>query len=374
MIAPPRALPGALALLIGASLLPRMAAWIAGPLAIAEPPGFSWPVFTVGAVLVAAAVVAFGLRVIRTPSTPVATAPLRWWGWLSIAGLIVSWTLAWTRLGAFVPVQGLTYTPLWMAYLGVMGALAQRRHGDVTLLERPARFFAITALSVPFWWLFEAFNEHTRNWAYDIDSLGSTLDIVLYGVIPFTTVLPAVLLTREWLATFPRLEAAATGWPVWRLRSWRVVAWASVAAALVTLALLPVFPNELYPFEWLSPVLLLGGLRTLQGAPHTFSRLPDGDAREPVIWGMAALVAGLCWELWNSLSRSRWTYMVPYLDGFHVFEMPLLGYAGYVVFGWFCADMMRLVPGLTSSASQHRRPAQPPELFRDEPRNACLAK
>jgi hypothetical protein len=30
-------------------------------------------------------------------------------------------------------------------------------------------------------------------------------------------------------------------------------------------------------------------------------------------------------------------YVIPYVDAFHLFEMPLLGYAGYLPFGLACA-------------------------------------
>jgi hypothetical protein len=38
-------------------------------------------------------------------------------------------------------------------------------------------------------------------------------------------------------------------------------------------------------------------------------------------------------------------YDLPYVNRFHVFQMPVLGYAAYVPFGLFCADGIRLVIG-----------------------------
>ena len=40
--------------------------------------------------------------------------------------------------------------------------------------------------------------------------------------------------------------------------------------------------------------------------------------------------------MWNGHSLAKWVYAVPYVDAFHVFEMPLLGYAGYLPFGLAC--------------------------------------
>jgi hypothetical protein len=55
---------------------------------------------------------------------------------------------------------------------------------------------------------------------------------------------------------------------------------------------------------------------------------------------LAALVCGFFWELWNFGSLARWHYSIPYVQRFHVFEMPLLGYAGYLPFGVTCALVM----------------------------------
>jgi hypothetical protein len=40
--------------------------------------------------------------------------------------------------------------------------------------------------------------------------------------------------------------------------------------------------------------------------------------------------------MWNSNSLNRWEYEIPYVHKFTIFEMPLLGYAGYIPFGLEC--------------------------------------
>ncbi len=77
-------------------------------------------------------------------------------------------------------------------------------------------------------------------------------------------------------------------------------------------------------------------------------RLSDGSAASGELpdtgrWGLAALVCGLFWEMWNAYSLSKWSYQVPYLDVLHVFEMPLAGYTGYLAFGLECAMAVDIV-------------------------------
>jgi hypothetical protein len=60
---------------------------------------------------------------------------------------------------------------------------------------------------------------------------------------------------------------------------------------------------------------------------------------------MAALICGLFWEMWNYYSAAKWAYSIPFVDAFHLFEMPLLGYGGYIPFGLECViavDFFRL--------------------------------
>ena len=52
---------------------------------------------------------------------------------------------------------------------------------------------------------------------------------------------------------------------------------------------------------------------------------------------VAALICGFFWEMWNFFSLARWNYAVPFVHRFQIFEMPLLGYAGYLPFGAECA-------------------------------------
>lgn len=82
-----------------------------------------------------------------------------------------------------------------------------------------------------------------------------------------------------------------------------------------------------------------------------FVPLAQGDWRPVLQPALAALVCGFFWELWNYGSLAKWHYSIPYVDRFHVFEMPLLGYAGYLPFGVACALVLQLVGRLHSGRS-----------------------
>ena len=47
--------------------------------------------------------------------------------------------------------------------------------------------------------------------------------------------------------------------------------------------------------------------------------------------------------MWNFGSLAHLDYTIAYVDRFRIFEMPLLGYAGYLPFGVECAAIAALV-------------------------------
>jgi len=102
------------------------------------------------------------------------------------------------------------------------------------------------------------------------------------------------------------------------------------------LAGIGIWPNHLFFLLWVSPLLILVCLQTLMKERHIFSEMAAGDWRGAVAAALAALVCGWFWEMWNYFSLAKWEYSVPLVHRFLIFEMPLLGYWGYLSFGLEC--------------------------------------
>jgi hypothetical protein len=49
--------------------------------------------------------------------------------------------------------------------------------------------------------------------------------------------------------------------------------------------------------------------------------------------------------MWNYNAMSKWYYTVPFVGFGKVFEMPILGYLGYLPFGWEVYALYHLVWG-----------------------------
>lgn len=275
----------------------------------------------------------------RSPPRAGAARSFPWWGWLGLALVALGWALAWSDFVA--PAwRRHTFTPLWLGYVVTMNALALRRSGEALLSHRPGLLLALFPASALFWWLFEHLNRFVGNWYYTGIAAASDWDYFLQGTLPFSSVLPAVASTWVWLRTYPRFEAMGTSMPKIRLA---LPAGLSIALGVVALAGIGVWPQALFSFLWLAPPAVLLGLQKLLLGETLLAPLARGDWRPLLQPAAAALACGFFWELWNWGSLAQWHYAIPYVQRFHVFEMPLLGYAGYLPFGLECAVAMDLV-------------------------------
>ena len=318
---------------------------------------FSWWTFVAIVLFIVVTVFPFINRVARSPASSgdkrVNVTYFPWWGWLAVAWLAAAWLLAWTRFPWFAPVQGFTFSMLWLGYIVIINALTWRRTGRCMLTNRPGYFLALFPLSAIFWWFFEYLNRFVQNWFYlGIDSLGPW-DYFWQATLPFATVLPAVLGTRDLLATFPRISAGlGNAWSMAWIKS-KSIAWILLIVSAVGLATIGVWPNTLFSMLWLAPLALVTGLQIMMGERTVLDGPVKGDWRE--IWqvALAALACGFFWEMWNFGSLAHWEYSVPYVHRFEIFHMPLLGYSGYLPFGLECLAVARLLDLLWQS--RHRQ-------------------
>ncbi|MCG8325122.1 MAG: hypothetical protein MI673_06355, partial [Thiotrichales bacterium] len=163
--------------------------------------------------------------------------------------------------------------------------------------------------------------------------------------LAYATVLPAVLSTTEFLSTFRTIQSGCQN--VCRISLQQARAWSlvSVLGGSCLLLLSTLYFEVLYPLVWITPVFIVIGVSYRCSGDNVFSALALGNWQSIVAPALAALVCGFFWELWNSGSYAHWKYSVPYVQAFHLFEMPALGYAGYLPFGLTCLAVSGLLPG-----------------------------
>ena len=260
-----------------------------------------------------------------------------WFGWVGLAIIAVAWVLAWTRFAWFRPFQPHTYFPLWLGLILTLNAVAVRRSGRSPLTDHPFAYALTFPVSSLFWWFFEYLNRYVWNWYYLGISDMSAAEYLVYGTLCFSTVLPGVMAMASVLGTFRffddrnyegmgRVDVRS---PVSRV----------VLALLAALGLTGIvfFPDCAYPLLWISPLMVFVLVQILLKEPCILDRLKGGSWGLVFRYEIAALCCGLCWETWNYYSMAKWVYAVPWVHRWQIWEMPLIGFAGYLPFGVECA-------------------------------------
>jgi hypothetical protein len=366
--------------------LPLLGVWLAGlPLApyLEFPPqthpvqhaAFSWPAFGLIAALIAASVMPLAVRGIRAYRRRPAVEqfqrqPFPWWGWVGVLAGTAAWVLAWTRWPWFAQLQPYTFSPLWASYIVVVNALCCRRTGRSMLTDRPLFFGSLFPASAAFWWGFEYLNGFVQNWYYAGPALGPWAYFAV-ATLPFATVLPAVLSTRELVCSFAWVRRAFGHVPPVPWAAHPILPRGVLAAAAAGLAGIGVWPDYLFPLLWVSPLLIIVALRHIRGASHPLRDFGGEDWTYAVSAVLAALICGGFWEMWNYFSLAHWQYSIPWVQRFEVFAMPALGYAGYLPFGLECAAVGNLLgdvqPGLHEAAVRAEKPLSdlrpPPDVL-----------
>ena len=277
-----------------------------------------------------------------------------WWGWLALLWTLVSWLLAWTRFEALARVQAFTFFPLWLGFVVLVNAYIVSRRGDSLMTRAPTRWLGLFAVSAGFWWVFEWLNRFVRNWHYlGVEAFGPAT-YAIHASLCFSTVLPAIAAVAETLGTSRRWVAFAQRGPACPWLQRRPTALLFLAGGSLALVFTGAWPELVYPALWAAPLALLLGADAW--APPERSVVDDtahGRWQHALTWMAAALVCGGFWEMWNVFSLAKWLYTVPGVQRWHVFEMPLLGYTGYLPFGLQCLLVVEwLTPGTWATLSR----------------------
>ncbi len=265
------------------------------------------------------------------------------WGWIGVIILLAGWVLAWSRFDWFSEWQIYTFTPLWVGYVIVINAFTYMRSRRSLITHSPVYIIVLLLVSAFFWWYFEYLNLFVENWFYiNIENL-SPSEFFWYATPPFATVLPAVMSTKMFLETFPGFSAGLDDFFSLRIPYYRAIALPLMLMAATALALTAIWKDGLFYMLWIAPLIIIIAAMVMAKKPTIFSGIAYGKWKQLYLWGMAALMCGFFWEMWNFYSYTQWIYAIPFVEKFYIFEMPVLGYAGYLPFGLQCGVICLLI-------------------------------
>jgi hypothetical protein len=205
----------------------------------------------------------------------------------------------------------------WAGVLVALDGLARWRTG-ASPLHTPSDWVAAGAASVAFWDLFELVDLRLRNWWY-VGVSPDPWSRAVFSAVSFATVLPAA---RLCLAHVPGANHPP---PASSPRPGKIL----VGMAMLALAL--AFPKIAFPLAWMFLWPICEGL---------------AGVRVPLRAMAIGLPLGLIWEAQNWRCARGWFYAIPFPAGPKLFEMPLLGYLGYLPFALEAGATLALVDRL----------------------------
>ena len=301
-----------------------------------------------------------GLVVIRDERLPVRRIPLRerplqryilpYRGLLGLLLISVAWPLSWAQSGTSLHY---TFFPLWLGFILAIDGLVLRRTGTSLIARSPKIMAAMFIVAMPYWWTFEAINNITHNWVYIGSERNSNVFDYLESSLAFSVVIPAVFEVSELIGSFGFIKRFAR-LPALFLSRPQVILVAFLGFS--SLAALLIWPAYLFPVTWLCLFFIFDPVNYLAGRPSILAQVGNGDWRLVVAFGLGALVCGFFWEMWNNSAAVSWEYNIGFFDFARIFQMPLLGYGGYLPFGLETYAVFHFFVGLFGWSSDARVP------------------
>jgi hypothetical protein len=243
------------------------------------------------------------------------------------AGVVLTGVGIAALTGALRPLEHFSYPVVWWGVLLLLDAWNARRWGVAPINGNAHHFLAVTLpLSVLFWLVYELLNLRFPQWRYEGEP-ESTWAQIMFGFAAYATVIP-IILQFQWLLAGPAARWVLPGWLDREVRR-RPAVYVSIGIAMLALpAFLRLFwVNQLM---WIAPAILAAPFLSKPSNLAPSPRLAAAFAGSVAVAGIAG---GFLWELFNYWSATKWKYLIM-TDAAHVFEMPLVGYLGFVPFAF----------------------------------------
>jgi hypothetical protein len=235
------------------------------------------------------------------------------------------------------------YITSWWSYIIILDTLLSFQYKRFLVLNRYLPLLII--VSSGYWCLFELINIRLQNWFY-INLPSETSYRYAGYLLGFGTVLPAIYLTQK------AINAIIGGIYAGSIRIQARPVWA-LAIGGISLVLAIAAPRYFFPLAWVFAVLLCDGINYLCGYSSFMHDLQEGHLENLVSAILSGLLCGFLWESWNYWSLSKWVYSVPFFENIKLFEMPVAGYAGFLIFSIGTIAFIHLLDGMRTK--HHRK-------------------
>jgi hypothetical protein len=263
---------------------------------------------------------------------------IRTYGFVGL-GIII---LAEILLFLDVPPVPMFFTPIvWWGYILFTDSLVFKLRGGSLITSYPKTFLYMIPISIGCWLIFELYNVRLANWEYINMSDSFAIRVVGY-ILSFATITPGIYETAHLIQAkfFP--EGL----------HWKKLRFSGTATAILMLtgALFMIVPllvsktasSYLFGLVWVGVIPLVDPISRKLGAPSLLAELEQGEWATFVSFLLSGVGCGLLWEFWNYWALTKWVYHVPFWNTVKYFEMPLIGFLGFLPFALECFVMFNL--------------------------------
>jgi len=248
----------------------------------------------------------------------------------SYLGSIGIFLIVFAQITNFLETEPFVYWYIamtWYGYIFIADSIVYLLKGKSYIINRPKKFIVLVILSVIFWLVFEFYNIYIAGWEY-------SRQIGVAGIIAFSTILPAILETTELVKSL-HLFDKVRGPDIKALINKNFLRLFIIVGGLFLI--LPFFFLDywwVWAMIWTGFFFFFDPINYLNGRPSVFGDIKNRKWMIPLSLMTAGLICGFLWEFWNWWAVSRWEYSLPGmpLENIKIFEMPILGYLGYLPF------------------------------------------
>ncbi|MCP4633853.1 MAG: hypothetical protein GY855_13080 [candidate division Zixibacteria bacterium] len=242
------------------------------------------------------------------------------------------------------------FTPIvWSGYILLLDGINHLRRNRSLIINETKNFLWMLLISIGLWYIFEFYNLFIDNWHYVNLPENKTIRFIGY-FWSFATIWPAIFETYIFLTGIKLFSKLRVKKQMLSTKTFYIL----VIIGFVFEILPFVFPNRYWaPIIWTGFILLLDPINYKLGRPSLFREWKDGSMSALFRLFTSGFICGLLWEFWNYWAGAKWVYTVPYFGDAKLFEMPVIGFLGflpfavevfvlYVFIGWLFERILRI--------------------------------
>jgi hypothetical protein len=292
----------------------------------------------------------FGFKKLPLPPK-VEVVKVSWplWFWIGAISLGTSLFLLWFKFHEPVLFLHWSDVPIFWGLVLVIDGWTYKRNGGKSIIsERPQEIIGIGVASAMGWMLFEYLNFFVDdNWYYPFGNIIDREQFLLYAIIISTGLLPLSFVFYELFKSMRVFKNRFSEGPKFILPE--NLKFPLIIVCLASLLGAGLFPDAMFFSLWLTPAMLIGLVLDKIGVWTPFRSIGKGNWNPVLVFALTYLAAGLCLECENYFSGihlgrevtftqapAYWQYNLPYVNDYHLFEMPVLGFLGYMPFSLYC--------------------------------------